>query len=365
MEQLQDNANNEKVKLMKSLFRISFMFLVVILYGCQGHYSNESEYGQSKFVPIKELTSDDELQKTLLVNGVDLFHSDVIAYKEQIIISSRGGKILSLTMDGEVNWFIERPGRGPGEFSDPHDMQITDDMIGILNSEDAKVSLFTIDGQFYKDVQLRGSADQFGMVDGGIHIFYPYQNDFLFARYDIETGEEQKYGDRNLLEMLPDQRSSDNFLFFMHLLQADNRYTVVGLVHYGYLLIYDRLNGSGTVMDLTDEMEIAESIKWHSKSNKNAPLGAVVTLHFLDLVKIGDYFGVMVPGPWDKEYANMYRITTDGRIHDKVYKGMEGEFKIPVMKNLTLLSNSTYLGHVTSQDKLVIVDIVDRNQASK
>jgi len=345
---------------MKPHSKIILLCLGGLLWGCQNKSTGQKEYGKSQFVPIKELTSDSTFQNVLLNHGIDLFHSDVIAYEGQIIISSRGGKILSLTMDADVNWFLERPGRGPGEFRDPHDMQINDDMIGILNSEDAKVSLFTIDGQFYKDVELRGSADQFGLVDGGIHIFYPYHNDFLFARYDIETGEEQKYGNRNLLEVLPDQRSSDNFLFFKHLLQTDDRYTVLSLVHYGHLLIYDRLDESGTVMDLTNEMEIAESIKNHNESEIDAPQGAVVTFHFIDLVRTSDYFGVMLPGPWDKEYANMYRFTPDGQIHDKVYKAMEGQFKIPAMKNLTSLENGTYFGHISSQDKLVLVDIVEQ-----
>lgn len=350
---------------MKNLLRIILVFLAVILYGCQGQYSNKSEYGKSKFVPIEELTSDEKLQNTLLEYGIDLFHSDVIAYEGEIIISSRGGKLLSLTMDGDVNWFLERPGRGPGEFGDPYDMQITDDMIGILNSEDAKVSLFTIDGQFYKDIQLRGSADQFGMVDRGIHIFYPYRNDFLFARYDIETEEEQRYGDRDLLDMLPKQIKSENYLFYSNILQTDERFTVIGLVHYGQIMIYDREENSGILMDLSEEMEIAASLENHRESEKKAPPGAVVTYHFLDLVKIGDYFGVMIPGPWDKDFANMYRFRPNGRIHDKVYKALNGEFKVPVMKNLTLLEGGSYFGHISSQDKLVIVDIVDQENLAE
>ena len=237
-------------------------------------------------------------------------------------------------------------------------------MIGILNKEEARVSLFTIDGQFNKDVQLRGSADQFGMIDGGIHIFYPYYNDFLFARYDVETGEEQKYGDRNLLEMLPEQLSSANFMFYSNILQVSDRYTVVGLVHYAQMLVYDREKHIGTIMDLSGEMEIAASLKRHRESEIEAPPGSRVTYHFLDLVKIGNYFGVMIPGPWDKDYASMYRITEDGQIHDKVYKAMEGEFKVGVMENLTLLDNGSYFGHITSQDRLVIVDIVEQENSS-
>jgi len=341
------------------------MFLVVIFYGCQGHYSDKQEYGKSEFVPIKELTNNEDLQHVLLDHGIDLFHSDVIAYKGDLIISSRGGKLLSLTMDGDVNWYLERPGRGPGEFGDPHDMQITDNVIGVLNKEDAKVSLFTIDGKFYKDIQLRGSADQFGMVDGGIHIFYPYHNGYLFARYDIETGEEQRYGDRDLLEMLPERQTPDNFLFFKHLLQTDNRYTVLGLVHYGHLMIYDRRNDSGTVMDLTDEMEIAESIKMHRENEKDAPPGSVVTFHFLDLVKIGDYFGVGVPGPVNHDYADMYRIKPNGKIHDKVYMALKEKFMVGGMENLTLLDDGNYFGHITSQNKLVIIDIVEKESLSE
>jgi len=350
---------------MKSTNIIIALYLVAILCGCQDQTSDRKVYGKSKYVPIQELTGDYNFQEVILEHGIDLFLSDVIAYKGHIIISSRGGRILSLTMNGEVNWFIERPGRGPGEFEDPHDMQITDDMIGILNSEDAKVSLFTIDGQFYKDVQLRGSADQFGLVDGGIHIFYPYHNEFLFARYDIETGEEHKYGDRNLLEMLPEQVSSVNFMFYSNILQVDDRFSVVGLVHYAQILIYDRDEDRGTLMDLSEEMEIAYSLEEYRKKTKKYPDGSHVTYHLLDLVKIGEYFGVMIPGPVNQDYADMYRFKPNGQIHDKVYMSLEGEFMVGGMKNLTLIDDDTYFGHITSQDKLVIVEITDQNQESK
>ena len=230
---------------MKPHITIILLCLAGLIWGCQDRSSGQKEYGKSKFVPIKELTADNDFQDILLDHGIRLFHSDVIAYEGQIIISSRGGKLLSLTMDGEVKWLLVRQGKGPGEFEDPHDMQIADDMIGILDKEKAQVSLYSIEGQFYKNIQFRGSADQFGMVDGGIHIFYSYHNDFLFARYDIETGEEQKYGDRNLLEMLPEQVSLVNFMFYSNILQVDDQYTIVGLVHYAQVLIYDREKGAG------------------------------------------------------------------------------------------------------------------------
>jgi len=350
---------------MLNLIQIIAIILVAQILGCLGQNTQEQlKVGESVFVHERELTANENLQNVLLNYGIDLFHSEVIAYKGQIIISSRGGKIMSLTMDGEVNWSLERPGRGPGEFEDPHDMQITDDMIGILNKEDAKIILYTIKGQFYKDVKLRGSADQFGMVDGGVHIFYPYHNDFLFARYDIETGEEQRYGDRDLIEVLPERRTSDNFMFYRNILQTDDRYTVVGLVHYALILIYDREEDSGTLMDLSEEMEIAASLKSHREWVKKSPRGAGVTSHFLDLVKTGDFFGVIIPGPWEKDYASMYRISPHGRIYDKVYKAMEGEFKVGAMKNLTMLDDGIYFGHISSMDRLVIVSIAEEEMSS-
>lgn len=337
--------------------RITSIFLVALLWGCQAQNSDEPVYGQSTFLPVRDLTSDEDFQDVLLDQGIHLFYSKVIAHQGQLIISSRGGRLLSVSMDGEVNWSLERLGSGPGEFEDPHDMQIADDMIGILNTERARISLFTIEGQFYKDVQLHGSAYQFGMVDGAVHIFYPYDTDFLFAMYDIETGEVRRYGEKGLVEVLPDQVTSENFMHYSNLLRTDDRYTVVGLVYYAQLLIYDREEGSGILMDLSQEKEIAASLESHREEEKKFPPGSIVSSHFLDLVKIGDYFGVMVPGPWDIEYADLYRISPAGHINDKVYKATEGEFKVGVMSNLTLLNDGTYFGHIRSQDRLVIVSI--------
>ncbi len=347
---------------MLNYIQIIAILLAVLILGCQDQNTQkQTVVSKSIFVHEKELTANEDLQDVFLSYGIDLFLSNVTTYKGQIIISSRGGKLLSLTIDGEVNWSLERPGRGPGEFDDPHDMQITDGMIGILNKEDAKIILYSIEGKFYKDINLRGSADQFGMVDGGVHIFYPYHNDFLFARYDIETGEEQRYGEKDLLEMLPDQVTSENFMFYSHILQADDRYTVVGLVHYAQILIYDREKESGILMDLSEEMEIAASLERYSENAKKYPRGAMISKHFLDLVKIGEYYGVMVPGPWDKDYASLYRIIPDGRIHDKVYKAMEGEFMVGAMSNLTVLDDGTYFGHIRSMDRLVVVSIDEQD----
>lgn len=338
--------------------RITLIFLAPLLWGCQAQNSEEPVYGRSTFLSVNELTGDEDFQNILLDNGIALFHSKVIAHQGQLIISSRGGKLLSVSMDGEVNWSLERPGSGPGEFEDPHDMQVVDDMIGILNTERARISLFTIEGQFYKDVQLHGSAYQFGMVDGEVHIFYPYDTDFLFASYDIETGEVRWYGEKGLIEVLPDQLTSENFMHYSNLLSIDERYTVVGLVYYARLLIYDREEDRGILMDLSQEVEIAASLEWHREDEKKSPPGSVVTYHFLDIVKIGDHIGLMVPGPHEKESAILYRIKPDGRIYDKVYRPSI-ESRVSQMDNLTLLSDGTYFGHITSQDRLVTVQIVE------
>lgn len=347
--------------------RLSVIILLsLFLVQCsQETQPDDQTYGQSTFVPIRDLTSEEDFQNVLLDQGITLFHSKVIAYQGQLIISSRGGRLLSLTMDGEVNWSLERQGNGPGEFFDPHDMQVADDMIGILNTERARISLYTIDGQFYKDVLMHGSASQFGMVDGAVHIFYPYDTDFLFAMYDIETGKVRRYGEKDLIEVLPDQKTSQNFMFYRNLLRTDDRYTVLGLVHYAQLLIFDREENSGILIDLSEEKEIAASLEMHREEAKKFPPGAMTTSHFLDLAKIGDYFGVMVPGPWDMEYADLYRINSDGQIHDKVYKVIEGDFVVRTMENMTLLDDETYFGHIRSRDRLVIFSIAEQELPSK
>ncbi len=116
------------MKHMRQSITIYFCILFVLgsVWGCQDHDSEQPEYGQSTFIPVSELTSNEELQNVLMDHGIHLFHSEVIAYQGQLIISSRGGKLVSVSMDGEVNWSRERPGNGPGEFEDPHDMQIAD-----------------------------------------------------------------------------------------------------------------------------------------------------------------------------------------------------------------------------------------------
>lgn len=337
---------------------ITLVVVLAILHlGCQDNSSKEEHYGASTFVPVRDLTDDEIFQDVLLDHGIHLFHSKVIVHQGQLIIASRGGKLLSVSMDGEVNWSLERLGKGPGEFDDPHDMQIADDMIGILNTERARVSLYTSDGQFYKDIPLGATPDQFGMVNGEIHIFHPYDTDHLFAAYDIETGTVRRYAEKGLLEVLPDQITSENFMHFSNLLRSDERYTIVGLVYYAQILIYDRKEGRGVLMDLSKEKEIVASLEWHREGLRDFPDS--VTYHFLDIVKIGDYFGVMVPGPPEVESALMYRIGPDGRIYDKVYRPAR-DLRVGHMDNLTLLSDGTYFGHITSQDRLVIVSIEEK-----
>lgn len=331
--------------------------LAILHLGCQDNSSIEEHYGASTFVPIRDLTDNKTFEDVLLDHEIHLFHSKVIAHQGQLIIASRGGKLLSVSMEGEVNWSLERPGRGPGEFDDPHDMQIDGNIIGLYNHEKARISLYTTDGQFYKDVPLGANPYQFGMVNGEIHTFHPYDTDYLFAAYDIETGEVRRYAEKGLIEVLPGQVTSDNFMHFSNLLRTDERYTVVGLVYYAQILIYDRKEGHGVLMDLSQEKEIAASLERHREGLKDFPDS--VTYHFLDIVKIGDYFGVMVPGPPEMESALMYRIGPDGRIHDKVYRPA-GEFRLAQMDNMTLLSDGTYFGHITSQDRLVIVSIEEK-----
>jgi hypothetical protein len=331
--------------------------LAILPLGCQNNSSTEQGYGTSTFVPVRDLTDNETFQEVLLDHGIHLFYSKVIAHQGQLIIASRGGKLLLVSMDGEVNWSLERPGSGPGEFDDPHDMQIDGNMIGIFNRERARVSLYTTGGEFYKDVPLGATPYQFGMVNGEIHTFHPYDTDYLFIAYDIETGEVRRYAEKGLIEVLPDQVTSENFMHFSNLLRTDERYTIVGLVYYAQILIYDRQEERGVLMDLSEEKEIVASLEWHREGLKDFPDS--VTYHFLDIVKIGDYFGVMVPGPTEVESAIMYRISPDGRIHDKVYRPSR-DLRVGHMKNLTLLSDGTYFGHITSQDRLVIVSIEEK-----
>lgn len=341
---------------------IKVIFLVALLLGCQNNKQEESEVDTSGFSLVSIVTDNEEVQNTLLDHGIDLFFSEVIAYEDQIYIASRGGKLLSMTMDGKVNWSLERPGRGPGEFRDPHDMLITDDLIGILDTERAIVLLFTTEGDFYKSIQLRGSTDQFGLVNGEIHIYYPYDREYLFSKYDIETGEENKYGKKNLI---PQEFISANYMLNHHLLLTDDRYTVLALAYFAQIIIYDRELDTITRMDLTEEKEVAASIKNFNEWAKQYPEGMAVQPHFLDLVKVGDYFGVSVGGGGglNKDFANFYRFTPDGKIHDKVYKILKGGYKFGNMDNLSSLSDSTYFGHVHSQDRLIIVTISDVKQS--
>lgn len=342
---------------------ITLMVVLAILFlGCQGQPSIEKKYRTSTFVPVRDLTDNETLQDILLDHRIELFHSKVIAHQGQLIIASRGGRLISVSMDGNVNWSLTRPGSGPGEFDDPHDMQIDGNMIGLFNHERARVSLYTTDGQFYKDVLLGATPYQFGMVNGEIHTFHPYDTDYLFAAYNIETGKVRRYGEKGLIEVLPDQVTSENFMHFSNLLHADERCTIVGLVYYAQILIYDREEGRGVLMDLSQEKEIAASLERHREEAKKFPPGSIVSYHFLDIVKMGDYFGVMVPGPPEMESALMYRICPDGRIHDKVYRP-SGEFRLAQMKNLTSLGDGTYFGHISSQDRLVIVSI-EENELS-
>lgn len=340
------------------LKRITSIFLAVLLWGCQEQNSEDPAYGRSTFLPITDLTSEEDFQDYLLDYGIDLFRGKVIAHQGQLIITSPGGRLLSVSMDGDVNWSLARSGSGPGEFDYPQDMQIADDLIGILNIERARVSLYTIDGQFYKDVQLYSTPHQFGMAGGEIHIFQPFGTETLFAAYDIETEEVRRYGEKELIEVLPDQVTPENFMQYSNLLRADERYTVLGLVYHALLLIYDREMDHGLLMDLSQEKEIIDSMQMHLEEERKSPPGSIVTYHFLDLVKIGNYFGVMVPGPWDMEYALMYRISPTGHIHDKVYRP-SSESRLSQMKNLTLLDDGTYFGHISSQDRLVIVSLVE------
>lgn len=328
--------------------------LVIPLSGCQSNSSIEKNYSTSTFIPVRDLTENETFQDFLVDYGVDLFRSKVIAHQDHLIIASQGGRLISVTMDGDINWSLTRPGNGPGEFEYPRDVQIVDNMIGILNIERARVSLYTMEGQFYKDVQLHVSADQFGMVNGEIHLFYPFGTETLFAAYDVETGEVRRYGEKELIPELSDHVTTENFLQYSSLLRVDERYTVLALPYYTLLLIFDRKEGRGVLMDLSQEKEIAASLEWHREEEKNTP--GSVTYHFLDVVKIGSYFGVTVPGPPEMESALMYRISPDGRIYDKVYRPSI-ESRLAQMKNLTLLNDGTYFGHISSQDRLVLVSI--------
>lgn len=338
--------------------------LAILLLGCQEEPSTEENYDKSTFVLIRDLADDEEFQDYLIDSGIELFYSNVITHRDTLFIASRGGHLISRSLDGTIHWHLKKPGNGPGEFDNPDDMKIQDDRIAILNNTRARVSLYRTDGQHLKDVNLQGAVKQFGIANNEIHTFNIADPNHLFTAYDIETNEIRRYGDRTFIPEISDTRiTSENFIqFTTHLLCVDERYTVLGLSHYSLLLFYERDRHNGVLMDLSKEKEIVDSMEWHRASKKDFPPNSMITPHFLDLVKIGNYFGVTVPGPADIESALFYRISPDGQIHDKVYRP-SSESRLSQMKNLTLLSDGTYFGQISSQDRLVIVSLVEGESA--
>ena len=133
--------------------------------------SLSSAFDQYRFIPLE--TNDNTLLGRI---------SKIVEYKDKFYIATDRKRILAFNADGSFSHRIDRPGRGPQEYTELADFDISNDRIFLLDHR--KVLIYTLTGEFIKRIDL--SCNTLNLQVVGSDLLIRSNKESLF--YRVETG---------------------------------------------------------------------------------------------------------------------------------------------------------------------------------